>query len=88
MQTFTSAEIGAAVCEFLELQVLSDGVAVTLDTALDSLGVDSFAIVEVVLFLERRFGIVMPLESLTPANIRSVETLAACCMDALPKNVA
>ena len=88
MQTLSAAEIGTAICEFLESQVLSDGVAVTLETALDTIGVDSFAIVEIVLFLERRFELVLPLESLTPEHIRSVEALTACCLDALSKKDA
>jgi clorobiocin biosynthesis protein CloN5 len=49
-----------------------------LDSPLLELGiVDSFSLVEIVVFCERQFGIRIPDSELTPANLESVSALAA-----------
>lgn len=64
--------------EFLSVQVLGDGGALQTDTPFADAGVDSFALMEAVLFVERRFGVAVPLERLTREHVRSVRTLGAC----------
>jgi len=65
------------LCAFLGAEVLGTGLPVDEDAVLADLGVDSFSVMELVLFLERRFGVILPMDRLTPDALRSVRTLAA-----------
>jgi acyl carrier protein len=62
---------------FLTEEVLSSATAVREDQPLAEVGVDSFALMEVLLFVERRHGCVLPLEHLAADNVRTVRTLSA-----------
>jgi acyl carrier protein len=50
---------------------------------LSSIGVDSFSLMEMILFIERRFNLVLPAESLTPENLASVKSLSHHCVTLL-----
>ncbi len=73
-------EISSALCIFLQENILAPDVAVTSETELAIIGVDSFSLMEVILFIERRFGLVLPPESLTPQNTATVSNLSLCCV--------
>lgn len=47
-------------------------------TPLADVGVDSFALMETVLYLERRFGIVVPIDRLTREHTRTAHALGCC----------
>lgn len=72
--------IAAALCDFLRDNVLAGEVVVTPETVLSQIGVDSFSLMELVLFIERRFGLELPAEALVPENIASVNSLSAYCV--------
>jgi len=42
------------------------------------LGVDSFSLLELVVFVERKYGIKFPLELLSPSNLSSISAFARC----------
>lgn len=42
------------------------------------LGIDSFSLLELVVFVERKFGIKVPLELLTADNLSSISTFSQC----------
>ena len=71
-------DIVAKLVIFLKEQVLAEGVEVTAATGLADIGVDSFSLMEILLYLERAYGLVFPLEVLTPENIATVQSLAEC----------
>ena len=71
-------DVGEALCDFLRTEVLAEGVVFDAATPLSQLGVDSLSIVEVLLFVERRFGVSVPESHLTRANLHSVAALARC----------
>ena len=52
-----------------------------LNDELKDLGVDSFQIIEMVLFIERKFGISIPDHAYTPDNLRSVDSIVNCAME-------
>lgn len=81
--TPTIHDIENQLCDFLKKNILATDITVTAETELSAIGVDSFSLMELVLFIERRFSLVLPPESLTPENIASVKTLAAYCLTAL-----
>lgn len=48
---------------------------------LKSLGLDSFRIIELVLFLERKTGLSFPDHAYTPNNLRSLDSIITCFMN-------
>ena len=78
-------EITTHLCSFLRDNVIAEGIEITAHTELSSLGVDSFSLMEVILFIERFFGVILPAESLTPENIASVHSLSQYCSMMLNK---
>lgn len=49
------------------------------------LGIDSLSLIELVLFIERKFNVALPEEDLLPENFKSAETLAKCTLRHLLK---
>jgi acyl carrier protein len=72
------------LCAFISENILAGGVAVEPDTVLSDIGVDSFSLIEIILFIERKFGVAIPHESLTPENFTSVNALADCMAEHMP----
>jgi acyl carrier protein len=73
--------VSRQLCDFLRAEILAEGIAFDEATPLAQLGVDSLSIVEMLVFIERRFGVGMPESALTHANLRSVSALARCVCD-------
>lgn len=80
MGPVTADEVCRELVEFLSVQVLG-GVPLVSDAAFSDAGVDSFALMEAVLFIERRFGVVVPVERLTREHVRSAQSLSLCVAD-------
>lgn len=68
--------ISKELTNFISTNILAQGVQLTPETPLGNLGVDSFSVIEIVLFIERKFGVVIPDESLTPENLKTVSSLS------------
>jgi acyl carrier protein len=64
--------------KFLSEQLNLNPESIHDNSELKSLGLDSFRIIELVLFVERRTGLVFPDHAYTPSNLKSVETIANC----------
>ena len=73
-------EISAQLATFLHDNIVAPDVTVTPTTELSMIGIDSFSLMELVLFIERRYELVLPPETLTPENIATVEALSQLCM--------
>ena len=71
-----------ALCGFVASSIVAQGVDVTPTSCLADLGVDSFSLMEVLLFVETRFGVEVPMADLTPDNTRDVASLATVVMGA------
>jgi len=80
---YSVEEISSTLCSFLQENILAPDVEVTPDTELSIIGVDSFSLMEIILFIERRFGLILPPESLTPENTSSVSNLSLCCINSM-----
>lgn len=83
ISAISAEDIAKQLCSFLRDNILASSVVVSSDTNLTSIGVDSFSLMEVILFIERRFDLILPAESLTPENIASVDTLSHYCASLL-----
>jgi len=71
-------EIIAEASDFLSKQLELNADAINAADELKSIGLDSFRIIELVLFLERRTGLSFPDHAYTPENLKSVDSIAAC----------
>jgi len=72
--------ICSELCQFISTNILAPGVEVNEDTILTHIGIDSFSVIEIILFIERKFGVVIPDEYLVPENLKSVSALAGCTL--------
>lgn len=70
--------ISSEVCDFLRSSVLDEGVSFDENSRFDQFGIDSFSIIEILLFIERRFDIIVPETKLTSGNLGSVAALSQC----------
>lgn len=69
-------KICTELLEFVRSQIVAEGIEVDKLTILNSIGIDSFSLIEIVLFIERQYGIVLTDESLVPENLNSIDTIA------------
>ncbi len=69
---------------YIEKNILSADTKIEASTNLKQAGVDSFSIVEIILFIERKYGVVIPDEKLIPDNFSSLQALSATVTDLLP----
>jgi acyl carrier protein len=69
-------EVAAAIVRFLDTEIMAEGHTVAPDDDLAAAGVDSMALLKVLVFLEREIGIWVPDEDLTDEIVRSARTLA------------
>lgn len=64
------------IIHFLESNILSEGIKIFHDSSLREVGIDSFSIVEIILFIERKYDIVIPDHKLVPDNFKTIHTIA------------
>jgi len=72
--------ISALLCQFAQTNLVAAETSLDENCPLADVGIDSFALVELLLFGERTFGIRVPESHLTRKNLASVATLAACIL--------
>ena len=68
--------IETELIRFLENNILSEDQKISSDKILHDVGVDSFSIVEILLFIERKYGFVIPDNKLMPEHFKTVRTIA------------
>lgn len=64
------------IIHFLESNILSEGIKIYPDSSLRDVGIDSFSIVEIILFIERKYNIIIPDHKLIPDNFKTIHTIA------------
>jgi acyl carrier protein len=70
--------IAAKLCEFARTNFVTDGAEFDENSPLADAGIDSFSLVELLLFCERSIGVRVPDSQLTRTNLTSMNTLANC----------
>ena len=63
---------------FLRESITSENLEFNADTPLSSLGIDSFNLIQIILFIERHFKVSLPDTALTQENLKTVATVALC----------
>jgi acyl carrier protein len=74
----------AEIKKYIEKNILTESVQVQADSDLKKAGIDSFSTVEIILFIERRFGVSIPDEKLIPDNFRTIKALASTVAELIP----
>ena len=64
------------IITFLVNNIVAPNTVVTATTILRDIGIDSFSIVEIILFIERKYGVVIPDDQLIPENFRTIQALS------------
>jgi len=62
---------------YIEKNILAASVKIEAGTDLKSAGIDSFSTVEIILFIERKYGVSIPDHKLVPENFKTLQSLAA-----------
>ena len=69
-------EVARAVTAFINTTIMSRSRQIQPDDDLEMAGVDSMALLKILLFIEAEYGFWMPDEDLVEENIRTVRALA------------
>jgi acyl carrier protein len=64
------------IITFLVNNIVAPNTVITATTVLRDIGIDSFSIVEIILFIERKYGVVIPDDKLIPENFRTIQALS------------
>ncbi len=81
--SLSKENISHTLTEFVRTNILSQGVPFDSSSILAKTGVDSYSVIEIVLFIERQFGVVIPDTMLVPANLGSIDAIATCVFQIL-----
>ena len=71
----------AEIKKYIQKNILAEGVQIDATTNLKQAGIDSFSTVEIILFIERKFGVSIPDEKLLPDNFKTLQSIAATVQD-------
>jgi acyl carrier protein len=63
--------------KYIENNILSADVKIDASTNLQLAGIDSFSTVEIILFIERQYGVMIPDDKLIPDNFKTLKALSA-----------
>jgi acyl carrier protein len=70
--------IAAQLCQFARTNFVPEGADFDENSSLAKAGIDSFALVELLLYCERVIGVRVPDSHLTGTNLASMASLANC----------
>ena len=76
--------IAEEIKKYIEKNILAENVQIDPATNLKQAGIDSFSTVEIILFIERKYGVVIPDEKLIPENFVTLQALSAIVMELMP----
>ena len=62
--------------DYIQKNITAEEVMIDATTELQDAGIDSFSIVEIILFIERKYGVAIPDDKMVPENFRTLEALS------------
>lgn len=80
MSNITEKQIGNDLIVFVKDNIVDKTVDLMPDTLLKNIGVDSFSVIELVLFLERKYGIQIQEKDMLAENFISIKALTKCAI--------
>jgi acyl carrier protein len=75
-QALRPDDIAQALLGFVNAEIMAPGAAIGAGDPFDRAGVDSLALLRVLVFVEATFGLWVPDEDLSETNVGSVDALA------------
>ena len=78
MEKISKENICNELVSYVQKNILDSSVAMTSETPFKQIGLDSMSIIELVLFIERKFNVAISEKDLIPENLTSVRSLAEC----------
>ncbi len=69
-------EVCTELIKFIKSNLLADGIALDAKDSLTALGLDSFSLIEILLFVERTMSTVVPIEELDREKTETVYAIA------------
>ncbi|MEP7145354.1 MAG: phosphopantetheine-binding protein [Ferruginibacter sp.] len=67
--------------KYIEKTIMAEDITIDADTELQDAGIDSFSIVEIILFIERKYGVSIPDDKLVPENFRTLRALSVTVLE-------
>jgi len=80
----TVSAIADLLVAFVNREIMAPGHAIAPEDRFDAAGVDSMALLKVLLYVEQEFGFWVPDDDLVDANVASATTLARYVAGRLP----
>ena len=71
---------------FIKNNLITEDTVLSVTTPLEDLCLDSLSIIEIVLFIERKYDLILPDRSLTKDTVYSVESFSKCVWEHLSIN--
>jgi acyl carrier protein len=62
--------------KFIMDDILAGGIKLDAETTLQNAGIDSFSMIEILLFIQSKYNMLVPDNELTPENFRTLSALA------------
>ncbi len=78
MDNISKEHISNELVKFIQTTILDSSITINAETQFKDIGIDSMSIIELVLFIERKFNIPLSDKDLIPENLKSVSTLTEC----------
>lgn len=70
---------------YIHENILSKDVDLTSSTHLQNAGMDSFSTVEILLFIERKYGLSIPDDKLLPENFQTLDAISKIVLELMDK---
>lgn len=61
---------------FIEINILAGNIKLDADTILQNAGIDSFSIIEILVFIQEKYKMLVPDDQLVPENFKTLVSLA------------
>jgi len=75
---FNEQDICNELIGYVKSNIADNRIPISKETPFNQIGLDSSSIIELVLFIERKFQVAISEGDLVPDNLKSVEALARC----------
>ena len=75
---YSEQDICNELINYIKSNLADSNISISKDTPFNQIGLDSSSVIELVLFIERKFQVSITEGDLVPDNLKSVDTLAQC----------
>ena len=75
---YSVESICSELVDYTQKHIADASLKIDAQTTFNELGLDSSSIIELVLFIERKFSVSISEQDLIPENLKSIQTIANC----------